>query len=751
MGNYATLKAAIQNVIQTNGNNEITGSLLQQTLLSMIGSLGLGYQYMGVASPITNPGTPDQNVFYLASNAGTYTNFGGIVLTLGECAILKYNGSWTKETTGFAAQQSVTQISKSINDLLKIVNVTPSTNLFDISAITEGYYMWTDGAHASSSLFYSDLIPVIPGHTYTLQQTPPSENRVIKSIRMVVGFDANGNHISSGAKENVTSITIPDGWAYVVFTYYVSQKNESLAFVDGTTIIPYQSFGSTVELKPNVVKTETVQDAAITEQKIADGAVSIAKMADGFFVNSDNLFNKDTITNNAYINIYTGNPQNSNNWWCSDFIAVDPTKQYTVNHMRSYCFYDSNKQRIPGTAEDVVRNNYTFTPPTGSVYLRFSSYIPSGTEWLAENVMLNEGNQLLPYVPYGKKLNPSFIKDYSIGTQQLAPNAILPSGMPALSKTGSLGIGEHFDSLTGIYTYNDFPQYLKRGMNVSVSCKFTSFSLLNIGVGKTTSGGVWIQVNATNAVLYRYNGETAYSLESKAHGLTISEFLNVSIVVNDLKPVVRIGTLSGIVELTYNEIEYELAGKPFVEIASGYTVTNVDFHISTKHFTRDIWIFGDSYMSWYNVRWPYQLVKNLNVNDFLLDGLAGGGSSALYNELQLALNFGKPRFLVWCLGMNDTFSAWSIVFANLKSLCANNGITLILQTIPWPTGGDKTDINNAVRQSGYRYFDGYAAVSSDDNGTWYDGMNSDGTHPTILGAQAMATRFVADFPEILQY
>ena len=93
MANYATLKAAIQQVVKTNGNNEITGALLQQSLLAMINSLGAGYQFSGVAMPATNPGTPDQNVFYFAYIAGTYTNFGAI--NVPGFSILKYNGSWS--------------------------------------------------------------------------------------------------------------------------------------------------------------------------------------------------------------------------------------------------------------------------------------------------------------------------------------------------------------------------------------------------------------------------------------------------------------------------------------------------------------------------------------------------------------------------------------------------------------------------------------------------------------------------------
>ncbi len=95
MSNYTNLKNAIQSVIKANGNNEITGPILQAELLSMITTLGAGYQYIGVAKPSTNPGTPDARVMYLAYLPGTYVNFGGLTVT-GFC-VLKYDTVWTKE------------------------------------------------------------------------------------------------------------------------------------------------------------------------------------------------------------------------------------------------------------------------------------------------------------------------------------------------------------------------------------------------------------------------------------------------------------------------------------------------------------------------------------------------------------------------------------------------------------------------------------------------------------------------------
>lgn len=95
MSNYATLKQSIQSVIKTNGNQEITGAILQSTLLSIVDAIGADYLFAGVATPQTDAGSPDQNVFWIGG-AGTYTNFGSThTVKNGEIAVFSYNGSWT--------------------------------------------------------------------------------------------------------------------------------------------------------------------------------------------------------------------------------------------------------------------------------------------------------------------------------------------------------------------------------------------------------------------------------------------------------------------------------------------------------------------------------------------------------------------------------------------------------------------------------------------------------------------------------
>ena len=102
MSKWSTLKAAIANVIKTNGTQAITGSVLQNVLNNMVSSLGENYQFVGIATTLTNPGTPDGNVFYLAGE-GIYTNFSSLVIDTGQLGILIWNGSWSKRTLEIGA------------------------------------------------------------------------------------------------------------------------------------------------------------------------------------------------------------------------------------------------------------------------------------------------------------------------------------------------------------------------------------------------------------------------------------------------------------------------------------------------------------------------------------------------------------------------------------------------------------------------------------------------------------------------
>lgn len=119
MANYQELKQAIADVIKTNGNQEITGAILQNVLKSMVSVIGENATFAGIAIPGTNPGTPDANVFYIAAETGSYPNFGGSkVITDNEIAIFNLeHGSWIKYSIPVIKTSRAAQIEAQQNYL----------------------------------------------------------------------------------------------------------------------------------------------------------------------------------------------------------------------------------------------------------------------------------------------------------------------------------------------------------------------------------------------------------------------------------------------------------------------------------------------------------------------------------------------------------------------------------------------------------------------------------------------------------
>lgn len=144
MANWTTLKAAIADVIKTNGNQEITGAVLQNTLNSIVNAIGENSTFAGIATPTTNPGVPDGNVFYLATKAGTYANFNGIEIEDGEAVILEWRGSWTKKTSGFATQEKLTELKNKAAGIVYLVCSTAAATAEKTVAI-DGLTVLTTG------------------------------------------------------------------------------------------------------------------------------------------------------------------------------------------------------------------------------------------------------------------------------------------------------------------------------------------------------------------------------------------------------------------------------------------------------------------------------------------------------------------------------------------------------------------------------------------------------------------------------
>lgn len=148
MGNYKQLKQAIANVIKTNGNQEITGAILQNALLSIISTIGTDATFAGIATPTTNPGTPDQNVFYLSSVKGVYSNFNGENVLDETILFFNKNGSWESVKTGIGTREKILELEQFYHNF----NLEPS-NEINSYEIINGKYVNNEGEEVERQNF----------------------------------------------------------------------------------------------------------------------------------------------------------------------------------------------------------------------------------------------------------------------------------------------------------------------------------------------------------------------------------------------------------------------------------------------------------------------------------------------------------------------------------------------------------------------------------------------------------------------
>ena len=240
MSNYNSLKTTIDANIKQNGRQEITGQILNSVLNAMVTTLGTGYQFAGVATIDTNPGTPDAKVFYIANGKGTYEKFGGINVTEDDVVVLYWDTAWHKVSTGIASQAKLSELEGKINDLENTI-IVPEKNLFNKDALVNGRYVdYSTGNYVSNSAFAtSALIPIVGGENYTI--SCPNV-----SIQQFVFRDVNGNYISGDSAvptAYIKTITAPSNAFYIEVTLKISSAQEDTYQIEkGETATPYQPY-----------------------------------------------------------------------------------------------------------------------------------------------------------------------------------------------------------------------------------------------------------------------------------------------------------------------------------------------------------------------------------------------------------------------------------------------------------------------------------------------------------------------------
>lgn len=348
MANFSNLKNIIDQVVRTNGQGDITGANLNQTIQLMVTELGANYQYTGVATPLTNPGSPDQNVFYIATSAGTYSYFNDIVLPKG-ISVLRWNGSWSA-TTLYTVDTGLTPNSEAL---------VQSGTVFERFKFDGG--AWNVSAHFPTGGPNQDGI-------FTIEYILSHANTYIP-------------------------VNIRIGGMCIKFVRYSDNRFVQYLLMSSEWSINVTDWQG-VDDKPTAGSHNLVESGGV---KPIETKVDILNI--GVYGGEKNVSTSEAAadyTSQGKLLLAAGTTTSNSSYATSGFIAIDETKQFIslkvkaamkLNGMGGIVFYNAATvgDTVVGTVQNVGtissdNEEYTVTSiPPGAKYFRVCSFINTAT------------------------------------------------------------------------------------------------------------------------------------------------------------------------------------------------------------------------------------------------------------------------------------------------------------------------------------------------------------------------------------
>ena len=291
----------------------------------------------------------------------------------------------------------------------------------------------------------------------------------------------------------------------------------------------------------------------------------------------------------------------------------------------------------------------------------------------------------------------------------------------------------------------------KKNAVLTSTAFFESFDSLTLAHGYQQNYGNHVVVDGTHVRVY-YGSASALVREA-AHGLTVSEFLTVSVRQGKTNAAtVTITTAGGSFSLGANW--YGSRGSAVLFGTQAMTDAKLTYGLDDA--AKDVYVFTDSYGSISDTgRWPHYFA-DAGYDGFLLCGHGGANSAQIYPQFETLIGLAQPKLAVWMLGMNDADTAsavnasWKTHAERFVAACEAKGVVPVLTTIPNVPNYRHTFKNDWIKASGCRYVDWAKAVGAETAGaSWYEGMlSADNVHPTALGAKTLAARLLLDVPEM---
>ena len=608
---------------------------------------------------------------------------------------------------------SSAQIETNRTDITDLKNgfnsIIEESNLFVPSTVVENVRL--DGAGRTTPVegyFTSAFIPVEVGWVVT-KNSPVIDNY----HRIGVYSSASNNALIEGQLFNENQITIPEGGAYVRICGLSTE-------VDSTTVTHRSAVDS--------VARGIAQTAINSVQSVTDKLDVISV--------TGNQFDPSTVQANTRLD-GAGRTTSGDGYFTSAFIPVSEgctvVKNSPVENVyhRIAVYSEANNSAM---VEGQLFTSNTITVTKGGKYIRICGL---NTEINNTTVIVNTA-----------------IDESARCLANHAVDMVDSSYLPQLRNVlGSDRVVQSVDTLTGgsIISVANYPKYLKKNTFVSFYGKFSTFTGLKVGKGYNTYRGDWVEVTASDVIFHHYESNTDNTVQTDAHGLTISDYVSVILYLDtDGRLNCSVNSIGGTFS-TYIQTNYDVfSGDTFAVPSSD--MTDVELSASNGDTKKPVWCIGDSYFGVNEQRVLGQLKALGFWNGVLFDGLAGLNSQNAYDELTKLFSLGTPKMLIWYLGMNDSNTNYYHYLTLVKTLCESKGVTLVLNKVPSVPNLEKETIGGYVEASGCRYINSYLAVGSSVGGAWYTGfLSSDNVHPTALGAKALAMHMLVDVPELAEY
>lgn len=367
MGNYKQLKAAIAAVIKANGMQKITGDVLQETLLSLVSNIGDNATFAGMATPDTNPGTPDQNIFYLAAQPGVYSNFGGVELTDQVLIFTNKNGIWVKNESGIATAEQVTKLEN------KTVGLSIKASEYVI-----GYWVGDNPPKAASKDGYLRCnVPYqIDANTNDVISMYNSQGKKVRisdyplTIKLT---DANGNKVNWSYQDSGNDI-LPS--ANAKFLYIHTPTPSTISDIDGFFFLGMFSKKIVDYITELDKRSKEIEEQSEENKRQLEGIINTAKLnytptkwlnayADSAYVGDSLIDNpRSNATNSALEVLDVSEIEDDTVIYILDSLGVNSFDGWTFKF-----FGVDNKRILTSIGGSIGTNDRGYIKPNGAVKL----------------------------------------------------------------------------------------------------------------------------------------------------------------------------------------------------------------------------------------------------------------------------------------------------------------------------------------------------------------------------------------------